>query len=59
MMILHLLRMRRNVNRKVFNDRENVSATALIRSYVARKNGAVSAPQVELTELACARVFYE
>ena len=26
-MILHLLRMRRNVNRNVFNDRENVSAT--------------------------------
>ena len=28
LMILHLLRMRRNVNRNVFNDRENVSATA-------------------------------
>ena len=28
-MILHLLRMRRNVNRSVFNDRENISATAL------------------------------
>ena len=28
-MILHLLRMRRNVNRNVFNDRKNVSATAL------------------------------
>ena len=27
-MILHLSRMRRNVNRKVYNDRENVSATA-------------------------------
>ena len=27
-MILHLLRMRRNVNRNVFNARENVSATA-------------------------------
>ena len=26
-MILHLLHMRRNVNRNVFNDRENVSAT--------------------------------
>ena len=26
-MILHLLRMRRNVNRNVFNDRKNVSAT--------------------------------
>ena len=28
-MILHLSRMRRNVNRKVYNDRENVSATTL------------------------------
>ena len=28
-MILHLLRMRRNVNRNVFNDRKNLSATAL------------------------------
>ena len=27
-MILHLLRMRRNGNRNVFNDRKNVSATA-------------------------------
>ena len=27
-MILHLLRMRRNVNRNVFNARKNVSATA-------------------------------
>ena len=27
-MILHLLRMRRNVNRNVFNDRKNVSATS-------------------------------
>ena len=27
LMILHLLRMRRNVNRNVFNDRRNVSAT--------------------------------
>ena len=27
-MILHLLRKRRNVNRNVFNDRKNVSATA-------------------------------
>ena len=26
-MVLHLLRMRRNVNRNVFNDRKNVSAT--------------------------------
>ena len=26
-MILHLLHMRRNVNRNVFNDRKNVSAT--------------------------------
>ena len=26
-MILHLLRMRRNVNRNVFNDRKNVSGT--------------------------------
>ena len=26
-MILHLLRMRRNVNQNVFNDRKNVSAT--------------------------------
>ena len=26
-MILHLSRMRRNVNRKVYNDRKNVSAT--------------------------------
>ena len=28
-MILHLLRMCRNVNRNVFNDRKNVSATAI------------------------------
>ena len=28
-MSLHLLRMRRNVNRNVFNDRKNVSATAV------------------------------
>ena len=28
MMILHLSLVRRNVNRKVYNDRENVSATA-------------------------------
>ena len=28
-MILHLLCMRRNVNRNVFNDRKNVSTTAL------------------------------
>ena len=27
-MILHLLRMRRNTNQNVYNDRENVSATA-------------------------------
>ena len=27
-MILHLLRMRRNVNRYVFNDRKNVSPTS-------------------------------
>ena len=27
-MILHLVRMRKNVNRNVFNDRKNVSATA-------------------------------
>ena len=29
-MILHLVRMRRNVNRNVFNDRKNVSATPLV-----------------------------
>ena len=29
-MILHLLRMRRNVNRNVFNDRKNVSATVVV-----------------------------
>ena len=29
LMNLHLLRMRRNVNRNVFNDRKNVSATAV------------------------------
>ena len=28
-MVLHLLRMSRNVSRNVFNDRKNVSATAL------------------------------
>ena len=28
-MILHLLRMRRNVNRNVFNDLKNLSATAV------------------------------
>ena len=28
-MILHLLRMRRNVNQNVFNDRENVTATVM------------------------------
>ena len=31
-MILHLLRMRRNVNRNVFNDRKKVSATASQRT---------------------------
>ena len=31
-MILHLLRMRRNVNWNVFNDRKNVSATASVAS---------------------------
>ena len=35
-MILHLLRMRRNVNRKVFNDRKNESATA-VHSVVCRQ----------------------
>ena len=30
-MILHLLRMRRNVNRNDFNDRKNVSATARLK----------------------------
>ena len=30
-MILHLSHMRRNVNRKVYNDRENVNATACRR----------------------------
>ena len=29
-MILHLSRMRRKVNRKVYNDRENVSATTFV-----------------------------
>ena len=29
-MILHLLRMRRNVNRNVFKDRKHVSATAYL-----------------------------
>ena len=33
-MILHLLRMRRNVNRTVFNDRENVSSTLSVRKPV-------------------------
>ena len=28
-MILHLLRMRRNINRSVFNDRENVTAKVM------------------------------
>ena len=31
-MILHLLRMRRNVNRNVFNDRKNVSATSVFKA---------------------------
>ena len=35
-MILHLLRMRRNVNRNVFNDRENVSATPSLTVQVGR-----------------------
>ena len=35
-MILHLLRMRRNVNRNVFNDRKNVSATpSVLRDCIA------------------------
>ena len=33
-MILHLLCMRRNVNRNVFNDRTNVSATAGLRLHI-------------------------
>ena len=37
-MILHLLRMRRNVNRNVFNDRENVSATPYPEEYIARSS---------------------
>ena len=36
LMILHLLRMRRNVNRNVFNDRKNVSATPSQRRALAR-----------------------
>ena len=34
-MILHLSCMRRNVNRKDYNDRENVSATPFLRSQVS------------------------
>ena len=34
-MILHLLRMRRNVNRNLFNDGENVSATPLRQHFAA------------------------
>ena len=33
-MILHLLRMRRNVNRNVFNDRKNVSVTTVLNKIV-------------------------
>ena len=36
-MILHLLRMRRNDNRNVFNDRKNVSATP-VKDRVSRLN---------------------
>ena len=35
-MILHLLRMRRNVNRNVFNDRKNVSATTAQRPWLCQ-----------------------
>ena len=37
-MILHLLRLRRNVNRNVFNDRKNVSATAHWSSEIVSKS---------------------
>ena len=41
-MILHITRMRRNVNRNVFNSWKNVSATpVLLFSCVTRDNGAV------------------
>ena len=35
-MILHLLRMRRNANRNVFNDRKNVSVTPFVVGVTAR-----------------------
>ena len=38
-MILHLLRMRRNVNRNVFNDRKNVSATPVQITALDRGTG--------------------
>ena len=37
LMILHLARMRRNVNRKVYNDRKNVSATPSVNEHDDRK----------------------
>ena len=55
-MILHLLCMRRNVNRNVFNDRKNVSATtsSLVRNSVTRYEGIISHKRFQknmLTEL--------
>ena len=38
-MILHLLRMRRNVNHNVFNDRKNVSATPGPDSTIVSRKG--------------------
>ena len=38
-MILHLLRMRRNVNRNVFNDQKNVSATFYLGAQCAKPKG--------------------
>ena len=47
-MILHLLRMRRNVNRNVFNGRKNVSATPSLRLHKKRQmridEGLISRP---------------
>ena len=51
-MILHLLRMRINVNRKVYNDRENVSATATLIHDQLPSDSYDTFPQNRLVSLA-------
>ena len=55
-MILHVLRMRRNVNRNVFNDRKNVSATAPLTMNISKDIGAIEV--LQLIVLLFAAIFY-